>query len=326
MKTTPFLFAASAAALGLLTAQAGGGNDAVVTAVFSSVSNGYQRHKQPDGTFQREYYALANGKQAKGLYADPSIDQVAFPEIAQLVMKDLAKQNYAMAENAKSANLLLVVSWGTTVPWDDNGGGRAALDRTIGAMNAVTLTRHALALEKAAAAAGHPDLADNARGTAGALNAEAENDLIGQVLEQQMFNDMRMKANERNARLLGYTAEINRRDNASRLAGLGASYDDLIKDIEEERYYVVIFAYDFATATKKGERKLLWATRVSIRAQGNRFDDRLKTMLANASGYFGQYSDELIRQYHSGSVRMDDLQFIDDKPAASPAATTTKKK
>ena len=223
MKTTPLLLAVSAAVLGLLTAQGGVGDEAIVTAVFSSVSNGYQRHKQPDGTFKREYYALANGKQAKGLYADPSIDQVKFPEIAQLVMRHLAKQNYAMADNAKSANLLLVVSWGTTVPWDDNGGGQAALDRALGSMNAVTVTRQAVEAEKASLASDQPVLADNARSSAGALNAAAENNLIGEVLETQMFNDMRMKADERNARLLGYTAEINRRDNASRFAGTGAA-------------------------------------------------------------------------------------------------------
>jgi len=320
MKRRPFLFTILATIFTVAAPRAHAGNDAIVTAVFSSTSNGYERHKEPDGTFKREYYALANGQYARGAHDDPSIDQVKFPEVAQLVMQHLAKQNYAMAENAKSADLLLLISWGTTVPYDDNGGGRGSLDRALGAMNLANS-----AGRNAAANANTQSGMQNVQAETAAIASAANSDLESQMVELQMFNGMRMKADERNARLLGYSAEINRRDNPSRFAGAGAEYDDLIQDIEEERYYVIISAYDFHAATKKGDRKLLWATRVSIRAQGNRFDDRLKTMLANASGYFGQDSDELIRQYHSGTVRMDDLQFVDDKPAAPAPADPGKK-
>ncbi len=99
--------------LGLLVAlpRMTAGDDAVVTAVFSSVSNGYEHQKLPDGSFKREYYALANGQYAAGTDANPSIDKVPFPSIAGLVAGHLAKQNYFLAQNAKSADILLLISW-----------------------------------------------------------------------------------------------------------------------------------------------------------------------------------------------------------------------
>ena len=56
---------------------------------------------------------------------------------------------------------------------------------------------------------------------------------------------------------------------------------------------------------------------MSIRAQGNHFDERLKAMLANAGGYFGRASHDLVRQYQSGTVRMDDLKFISTVPEST---------
>lgn len=284
-------------------------NEALVTAVFSNVSNGYERQRQPDGTFKREYYALANGQYARGAHADPSIDNVSFSTVANLVTPYLAKQNYYMAENARSADLLLVISWGTTIPFDDAGGAAGSLDRTLSAMNgAVSANR------TAQANADTQQNQQNVKAETAAVAEAANNEFESQVVELQSFNTARMKANERTARLLGYVGEINDRNNASRFAGAGSQYDDLVADIEEPRYYVIVSAYDFRAATQKGERKLLWSTRVSIRAQGNRFDERLATMLARAGSHFGEGTNRLLRQYQSGTVKMDDLKFIESVP------------
>ena len=309
----------STIALGLFAAlpPLAASKDAVVTAVFSSISNGYERQKLPDGSFKREYYALANGQYARGPDADPSIDQVPFPTIAGLVAKHLAEQNYFLAQDAKSADILLLIHWGTTAPFSDLGM-RSSQDRILNAMNAAQLTGHSrLSIVNPSAGPG----TDKPAGT-GAEVDELENAMI----EMQSFNAMRMKSDEQNARLLGYSKEINNRDNPSRFGGAGSYFDDLMSDIEEARYYVVVSAYDFHAATQQGKRKLLWATRVSIRAQGNRFDEQLKTMLANAGQHFGQETHDLIRQYHEGTVRMDDLKYIKYEPESTDSAKPAAKK
>ena len=320
MKTIPSRLSAIILGLSLALPRLLAGNDAVVTAVFSDVSNGYERQKLPDGTFKREYYALANGQYAPGAGSNPSIDKVPFPTIAGLVAGYLGKQNYFLAQDAKSADILLIIHWGTTVPYSDNVS-KNSQDRALVAMNDA-----AASLKIAKQAADDTNVSqtvkDSTAGTAATVRDEMEESLV----EIQALNGMRRQADERNARLLGYSKEINNKDNLARFAGGGAHFDDLISDIEEERYYIVISAYDFKSATQEGKRKLLWATRVSIRAQGNHFDEQLKTMLAHAGRYFGQQSHDLIRQYHDGTVRMDDLKYTSITPESTNPATPAEKK
>ncbi len=284
--------------------------DALITAVFSSVSNGYARVKLPDGSFKREYYVIANGQYSRGAVADPSIDGVKFPAIAGLVAQFLAQQNYFLADKAATADILLRISWGTTIPHDD-GSYRSNLDGVLGAMNQVNRIED-------------PDINVMDRGAAlseaASLRSAATDALESGILKTQMFNDIRDRANEKNARLLGYMREINDRNNPTRFGGAGTAYDDLISDIENERYFVIVSAYDFRAATREKKLKLLWATRVSIAAQGSRFNETLPAMLANAARQFGQNSGSLIRRYQEGVVRLGDTKFLETVPGADEPA------
>ena len=142
-----------------------------------------------------------------------------------------------------------------------------------------------------------------------------------------MFEAMRREADEYNAKVLGYVDEINDRDSPARFAGAGTAYDDLIDDIENERYFFVISAYDFPTAVKTGQRKLLWATRVSVQAQGNKFNETAAYMLAKASKYFGQDSGRLIRQFdREGKVTLGELQVVGVVPDSKISAPPEDKK
>lgn len=275
--------------------------DSLITSVYSNVSNGYARAKLPDGSFKRETYAISNGGYSPGLTHDESIDAVKFPTIAGVVAQHLARQNYFLAQDAKSADLLLVVSWGKTVPFDD-GQNRNIQDQALAAMNLVRSTTPQGDQRRSA---------DGIQSPAQASNDAARSALEDSLFELQMFNSIRDQANEKNARLLGYTKDINSRNNASRFAGAGDYFNDLISDIETDRYYVIITAYDFRAATQEKKQKVLWTTRVSIQAQGNQFNERLMAMLANASQHFGQDSGQLIRQYQRAPrVDLKELKFL----------------
>jgi hypothetical protein len=98
-----------------------------------------------------------------------------------------------------------------------------------------------------------------------------------------------------NAMILGYAGEI-----ATTHPRLGLIHnvkrDDLIDDIEHNRYFVVLMAYDFQALWKEKKHKLLWETRFSIREQGNDFRKMLPSMAKYASQYFGQDSHGLVRR------------------------------
>ena len=312
----PWLGAAAPAFLlsGLTAAAA---NDSIVTAVYSQVSSDYVRHKLPDGSFQREYYALANGGYGPGAAKDPSIDNVKFPAVAGTIAEFLAKQNYFFANDAKSADLLLVITWGTTIPGFNSAPYQTAQSSLLSEMNGYKAADAAAA---AVAAAGQGMSVDGIQSPEATIRDEHREALYEQLYQMQLFDGIRRQSDEHNARLLGYLQDINDRDNITRLAGGGTAYDDLISDIEQARYYVILAAYDFRAATQQKKPKLLWVTRVSIQAQGNRFDKDLGGMLANASKYFGQPSHGLIRRYREGTVTIGKLKVVGVEPESAPPA------
>ena len=303
-------------------------NDRIVTAVFSRVSNGYERPKAADGSPKREYYALANGTFSPGATADGSIDKVKFPQVAGLVAQFLAAHNYYLAPDAKSADFLLLISWGKTLPFSDSAY-RANGDAFYGTVNRASTSTKTVRAAEAAAAHGGP----STRGVDGSASKERmlqqadQEALDGEMFQMKMFEDARRDADEYNARLLGYVDEINRRDTPSRFAGAGTSYQDLISDIENERYYIVVSAYDFKTAVNTGKRKLLWATRVSIQAEGNKFNEAAAYMMAKASKYFGQNSGRLVQEYErEGKVTLGELKVIGIEPTPETSTEASDKK
>ena len=308
--------------LAVATAQAS--NERIVTAVYSHTYNGYQRPKEADGSPKREYFALANGSFMPGASVDPSIDKIKFPQVAGLTAQFLALRNYHLAPDAKQADFLLVITWGKTLPFND-AAYRANGTNFFSAANHAKTAAGNLKAAQEAAAQGGPSTrgADGAAGIEGMLNQEAQSALDAENFQMKMFEDSRRDANEFNAKLLGYVDEINHHDTPARFAGTGTAYQDLISDLENERYFFVISAYDFPTAVKTGQRKLLWATRVSIQAQGNKFNEAAGLMLSKASKYFGQDSGRLIQEFErEGKVHLGDLKFVgvvpDPKTAPPP--------
>jgi len=130
-------------------------------------------------------------------------------------------------------------------------------------------------------------------------------------------NRLRDRADANTAALLGYLPAMSQVSEAQRFGGLGTLYHDLISDVEEGRYYVILAAYDFQRAWKQKQLKLLWVTRVSIRAHGNRFDDGVEAMIRSAARYLGQTSPGLIRQRVSeGRVDVGEPKVIGVVPDA----------
>jgi hypothetical protein len=316
MRTSIIQTGAAALAVLLAARSAAAASSSLVTSVYSEVANGYARPGLPGGSFKREYYAIASGGYSPGRDKDRSIDGVRFPDLAGMVAQFLAGRNYYFAPDAKSADLLLVIRWGTTIPFRDGQYGNATLD----------LANSANTFRLADAAAARPEhrMTRDAGGIQSpemTVRQASLEQLQGDLYTMLLFEGVRRDADAGNARLLGYLNEINYRDNISREAGAGLFFDELISDIETPRYYVIVAAYDFRAATQRQQNKLLWVTRVSIQAQGNRFNERLRDMLANASRYFGQDSGRLVRQYQQGSVRFGELKFLEFEPKPTPPDT-----
>ena len=310
--------------------------ETVATAVYSKISNSYKRERAKDGSYKPEYYALSNGGRIAGTTSDHTVDRVTYPQVADISMRLLARQNYHYAKSKAQAKLLLVLQWGSTLAPDGThkemnvAASQQAADNLkkgmaglSGALVSGGAPRNeAEAMAKATMEGFGPSVTSQHYRNEHAVVAAAVGAIESQMLRTLVDNRVRDELNHRNARVLGYADDLEQSSGIRRWAGGGDRYNDLITDVEESRYFIVVSAYDFQELLKTKKQKLLWQTRVSVRSPGNNFDDTYLAMLKSASAYFGQNSGKLVRGEESkGTVELGDLKFlgeVKDKREESP--------
>jgi hypothetical protein len=130
-------------------------------------------------------------------------------------------------------------------------------------------------------------------------------------------NQLRDQGNATNARILGYGDDYVRELQVRDIGHVPVR--DVVSEIEEGRYFVVLKAYDFRSAWKEKKLKLLWEARFSIPAQGNRFDQQLHEMAQTAARNFGQDTKGLVHQEPpEGRVEIGKPTVVEPK-AGAPA-------
>ena len=302
-------------------------SDSVVTSVFSRSFNSYERPARPDGSNQPLTYVIAKGGADPSGSADATMSNVKFAGVVRVLGKYLAKQSYYPAKDGKKADLMLVVHWGKTVPSNTDSLRNLQVQALQGFEFSQKLQvgklGRSVVFSGGAANSGVPTsaaLASTTQANDAAIAEAAREEMIHGSFELRLAQDARIEANRQNANLLGYTAELIARDNPSLYGGAGTAYNDLLEDIETERYYVSVTAYDFQEALQHKHNKGLWRTVASIDARGNRFDERLIAMVERASRYFGRDSGRLIRQFeytpHINLGELKTLGVVDAEPSS----------
>jgi len=267
-----------------------------VTAVASKVSGDYVRTKLPDGSFQPEFYVFGEGGKCGGEIDDATIDKLHFMDVARVIAVPLAGQKYVSARDPSRTRLLIMVYWGTTAvpgPTSDStaygnfGNAQADLRRDLNPLYQV------------------PKAIQNA----------AMSELSAATLTLNMENRQRDLTDFANALMLGYDSEgVIGTEYGSYVRGTAfqTNRDDLVSEIEENRYFVVLMAYDFQLMWKERKHKLLWETRFSISERRNAFDKALPVMAQYASQYFGQASRGLERtRVPEGKVEVREPTLIE---------------
>jgi hypothetical protein len=310
------------------------GAETVATAVYSKISKTYKREKTKSGSFKPEYYALSNGGRIFGTARDHTVDRVTYPQVAEIAMRLLTQQNYHYAQTQEQAKLLLVLQWGSTLAPNgdrkdlnvaDTKTALATLTEMQDMLNRVVPPTYAGENPGKNTAAGFgPSLTDPAYKNEHAVVNAAAGQVEAQFLQMLTDDRVRDQLNQRNARVLGYMDDLADSNDIRRWAGGGDRYTDLITEVEESRYYIVVSAYDFPELLKTKKQNLLWQTRVSVRSPGNSFDDSFVAMLKTAAPYFGQNSGKLVRREEpKGTVELGDLKFLGEakeQPKAKPEA------
>jgi hypothetical protein len=243
-----------------------------------------------NGELRPESYVFAEGMFFGGSTRDAGLEKVPFTEVVTTVGRSLAKQNYFPAKDPKLAELLILVYWGTTTVQEDPNKqlNVEALNAAVAGFNAAV----------AAAAEGGPP-ADPAQ-LNGVLN-ERDNDATS-------ANSIAAY----NAKLLGYATALRKKQNDVNVSTEERTFRE---DLAEERYFVVLLAYDYNALMKGHTRRLRWTTRMSVSASGVNFRASLAAMNQMAANYFGRQVDDLQRGQvapKEGKVEIGEVKVVND--------------
>ncbi len=316
-----------------------------VVAVSAKTTPTYKRAKLPDGSFRPEAYTFGEGGHFSGPMRDLTIDKLQFLDVAKVMVGPLAERQYLPSKDQKEIKLLVMVYWGTTAGAGGAAGTIAAqnLDATSHAHEVarqdyaqMVAARAALPIiapngqkgSSSGVASGRQALNPTNSANWGMVDAPLEllakdPELLGAKLEviraqaaldsaltvSTAENRERDRETLEKARLLGYDAALSQTDNLE-FTARGIRRRDLLDELEDGRYYVVLMAYDFQTLMKEKKHQLLWETRFSVRERGVDFSKELAAMTEKASRYFGEDSHGLVRKkLPEGNVVLGPLEI-----------------
>ena len=237
-------------------------NYVVVTA---TASPGYER-EDANGALRPQSYVISKGKNF-GAGRDAQTADAQFDLVLKALAPALAEQEYWPADGIENADLLIVIHWGETEVYDD-----PMADYMAEAYNQALNDYRANADE-----AGNAD--------PGRLNELKRQDAMTGTLAAQ--------SRRTNAELLGYQASLEKEEKR-----YFASEDErtMKAELEENRYFVVLMAWDYAELRAGGPGTLRWVTRMSVRSPGNRFAETVPALLRQGAPLFGRQSDGLVRK------------------------------
>ncbi len=293
MAPSPFRLLFATAALlagGLLSAR-----ENFITASAIAGSD-YQRPKDATGAPRPESYVFSEGKFFEGTTVDRGLEKATFTGITHTLAASLSKQNYFPAADMASAQLLIMVHWGTTTVYEDpqKDINQQNLNDAISSYNA------------SVDATGKADPSQ--------LNMALGN--------KETAQESTMGAINRNAVLLGYAHHLEKARKESQPT---TEEITMSNELNEERYFVILMAYDNQLRQKEHKSRVLWITRLSVRSPGNNFTEALPALAKVGSEVFGQQLDDLVRvkaSMNPGKVTLGETQFTDTaEPKKAPAKT-----
>lgn len=257
----------------LLATHRGAGENLVT--VRALADREYVEGRRTADGLRRETYIVMKGRYFGGLTQDRTMEKMPFDRIARMLAHDLKRREYFPAADFASADLLLVIHWGVTVP------SVAEYDENIFHDN--TTLQITDARERYAEASANGDIA-------GA--EQAMNDLQGYVHDRE--HQAVVYANDAmtgefigscNAELLGLKQQL--RDDRDALFG-SVKAETVEIMVKEERYFVIVFAFDARLLRSEGKLRRLWSARLSTRAAGINFAMAIDRMSNIGGQHFGE--------------------------------------
>lgn len=226
-------------------------------------------------------YRFLKGNYHPGTISDASMKDLTFEDIVKDVALNLGKNNFIPDPDPENTDLLIVIHWGRTRPAEDS-------------------------LEELHGYTSYDDMGGTTPDRS-VLFSNPSN--ISSELEFNYNASLSIaESNEGNAY---YKAQLLGMEEAFDQRGTRRDEELLKHMIDEERYFIILMAYDYKKL-KEGEQVMLWRTRYSMRALGQSFTAAIGQMNHIASDYYGENMKGLVtkRFDDKSDVKMGEVEVI----------------
>ena len=246
----------------------------------------FLKEREKDGTAKPMTYQVAKGKFYVGAMNDKRMESFTFDDIVKDMSTHLAKQKFYPYQGEGTGDILIVVHYGVT-----------EYEESIMELMGYT--------------------SEEEMGLGGDLGFEgiaSDGAGMNAIADLSFNQSLQNSSGSSNARSMGQKANLLGMEEAYGFYTNDQDKYELMSMLDEERYFVILMAYDMESIKAK-ESKLLWSTRYSIRAIGQNFDDAIKGMNTIAGDYFGQSFKglNLKRLRDDSSVEIGDIEVIQEE-------------
>ena len=227
---------------------------------------------------QPAYYVLQSAGYHSIGHGSPGKDIPREDTLAPVVQRGLKSSGYLPASATEPPSLLIVYTWGMHSSLESGDIGNANLLSRVALVGGERFARQ----------------------------------LEGKLADQAVQDEMRASL----ARIGATLPEV-----ADPFPIFLAESDrnrQLFEQASADCYYVVISAYDYATATR-GQRQLLWRTKMTVDSGGVSMSDTIPGLITNAARYFGQDMTEaalFTKRLSEERVKIGELEIKEYLPSA----------
>ena len=272
-------------------------------AVSSTAAPDYRRESD---TKRQETYVFMEGQNFGSGTRDRGLEATTFTTLTSTLAKDLVKQNYYPTKDVGTADLVIMVHWGATRIFEDG-----LQDQMIGTVGGLILNL------------------DEKESVQGISRPAFETGLINHIsdaLDWSAGNSESLL--QRNAALIGYKQSL---DKFAQSGGFATEKEKTLRlELSEERYFVVLMAYDNRALRNEKQKRLRWVTRLSVRTPGNNFAEALPAMSLTGSHVYGHDVKGLVhvkanlRETRIDLGELKVLEAQESNPAAKPEEQPTR--
>ena len=264
--------------------------------IDSEASTTYNEVKENDGEAKYETYVFIKGNFYVGDFDDKSLRTASFEEVAATLAENMKQRNFYPSSSPSEGDLLIVVHYGTTSVEPD--------------------------LEELFMLDSTDPYAQGESDDTGYSEVYSDDFVdLADLNDLDANNTAQHRQTMRN-NSLGITKALNRRNITT------TEEFDLRVEMQDERYFIILMAYDYEKLRSENERELLWTTRFSVPSIGTNFEDAYPALARAASSYYGTSLEKYAKtntHFGTGNVEIGTLETVAVEEDASPNQSSSKK-